>query len=172
MAEPLAIRLVPALHLVPGGDHLHEDEPATDESRTRRRQVTIKDTISEEIQGQDMHQGQGKFVGCFLFRGDIDTSMALPWMRFEPGAFAGYHRHERHDSILYVVSGTGEHCQDGEMCRLEPGDAVLIKAGCPHALKNIGNEGLEVLEFVAQPGDQNPFDSVGEVPMPEAMAAW
>ena len=134
--------------------------------------MTIKARISQQQEGEGMMEGKGRYTGCRLFREEIDPTMLFAYMVFEPGAYAGYHRHDTHDSILHVLSGTAEHYQDGERCTLEPGDAVLIKSG-PHAVKNIGDEGLEIIEFLAHPGGEYPWgSSFTRFPLPAAISDW
>jgi quercetin dioxygenase-like cupin family protein len=110
-------------------------------------------------------------VACQFFQEEIDPSMFFAYMMLEPGAYAGYHQHDTHDSILYILSGTAEHYQDSERCMLEPGDAVLVKSGHPHAVKNIGDKGLEVLEFAAYPEGQH-APGATRLPLPEPIADW
>ena len=135
--------------------------------------MTIKDRFTPQLEGQDMLGGKGKWVARMLFQGEIAPTKACAHMILEPGTYAGYHQHHTQDSILYILSGTAEHYQDGERCILESGDAVLVKSGHPHAAKNIGDTELEVLEFLADPIGENPSgSSVTCLPLPDVLADW
>jgi quercetin dioxygenase-like cupin family protein len=135
--------------------------------------MTIKERIFQQREGEGMLDGKGKYVGCQFFQEDIDPTMLFAYMMFEPGAYAGYHQHDEHDSILYILSGTGEHYQDGERFTLECGDVVLVKSGHAHAVRNTGDRGLEAMEFLAHPGGEHPWGStITSFSLPEAIADW
>ena len=131
--------------------------------------MTIKDKLAEQMEIQDMHDGKGKTLAYGFFQGKIDSSMMFFHMAVEPGAYAGYHRHEGNEEILYIVSGKAENFQDGERCTLEPGDAILVKSGQAHAIKNIGDEDLVVLGFGVSPGARG---AVSNLPRPEEISDW
>ena len=77
-----------------------------------------------------MHDGKGKTLAYAFFQGKIDSSMMFFDLVLEPGAYAGYHRHEGNEEILYIVSGKAENFQDGNRCILGPGDAILVNMYC------------------------------------------
>jgi quercetin dioxygenase-like cupin family protein len=131
--------------------------------------MTIKDKLGEQREIQDLHDGKGKALAYIFFQGKIGSSMGFFDLVLEPGAYAGYHRHEGNEEILYVVSGKAENYQDGERCTLEPGDAILVKSGQAHAVKNIGHEDLKILGFVAIPGGEL---AISNLPRPESLSDW
>ena len=69
------------------------------------------------------------------------ASKAL-WMgmvTLPPGARANAHYHERHETAIYVVKGTGEMWYGvrlEERATFEPGDFIYIGAGVPHVPVN------------------------------------
>ena len=135
--------------------------------------MTLVDRLgdAEEIEG--LLQGQGKCLLYVFFREENAPTMFFGHMAFEPGAYAGYHRHDAHDTILYLLAGTAEHYQEGERRILAPGDAVLIKVGHPHACRNIGDEDLRIVEFGAVLADELPPGRIGvPLPLPADIADW
>jgi len=135
--------------------------------------MTIKDRVGQQQEGQDMVGGKGGYQLYWFFQGETDPSISFINILFQPGAYAGYHRHERHDTILYVLSGVAEHYQEGDLTTLNPGDAVLVRSGNAHAVKNIGDEDLRIIEFFAALTSEDlPSSPVASLPLPEAISDW
>ena len=114
--------------------------------------------------------GKGRAQAHIYFAGKVDAGTLFLQIVLEPGAYAGYHEHVGHDSILYVISGKAENYQDGKRETLLPGDAVLVRSGQAHAVKNIGDEDLKQVEFCVVPGgtidiyaDAKPLDLPAEL---------
>jgi quercetin dioxygenase-like cupin family protein len=137
--------------------------------------MTIRDSVGQQSVFEDGLGGKGKGLGYTFFEGHIGSAMALYHFVVEPGSYAGYHRHEGSGSIMYVLSGTMEHFQEGERCTLKAGDAVLLKSGQAHAIRGIGDEGCRLLEFfyLEVTGDNLDLGSTLTVlPLPEAISDW
>lgn len=54
-----------------------------------------------------------------------------------PGKGHNFHRHPGREELIFVIEGTVEQWVDQDCQILEPGDAVLIPAGCVHASFNL-----------------------------------
>jgi quercetin dioxygenase-like cupin family protein len=135
--------------------------------------MTIIDRVGQQQEIEGLLEGKGECLLYVFFREENAPTMFFGDMAFEPGAYAGYHRHEMHDTILYVLSGTAEHYQEGERRTLKPGDAVLIKSGHPHACRNIGDEDLKIIEFAAiLAGERPPGPGGMPLPLPADIADW
>ena len=85
--------------------------------------------------------------------------------RVPPGGRARAHRHETHETAIYVISGHvvswwGDRLQH----RMEtgPGDLIYIPAGVPHLPVNVGTE-----ECVAVVARTDPHEQESVVLMPE-----
>lgn len=66
--------------------------------------------------------------------------------------------HPGADQWLYVLGGTGRVAIDDRSEQLGPGTVILIEAGEPHAISNMGDTPLEILYIyspVIYPIDQN-----------------
>lgn len=132
--------------------------------------MEFTDRVGKQKQWPNLAGGRGMARFYRFFEGQADPATMFGDIVLEPGAYAGYHRHEGHQSILYVLSGRAECYQEGERCILEPGEAILSKPGQAHAVRNIGDGGLRLLEFNAAVGGKNRDHSL--LPLPEALSDW
>jgi mannose-6-phosphate isomerase-like protein (cupin superfamily) len=84
-------------------------------------------------------------------------------MVIEPGDAEGDagNRHRGVDQWLYVVSGTGSACVNGERVPLRPGVLLLIEQRDRHEIRNTGRALLKTLNYYSPPayskaGDELP----------------
>lgn len=68
-----------------------------------------------------------------------------------PGQSQKAHVHDDQDKICYVVEGRGRFSLDGAEEILEPGEAVVARAGSSHGIANAGDSPLIVLVVVTPP---------------------
>ena len=68
-----------------------------------------------------------------------------------PGQSQKAHVHDDQDKICYVVEGRGRFSVDGADETLEPGEAVVARAGASHGITNAGDSALVVLVVVTPP---------------------
>ena len=68
-----------------------------------------------------------------------------------PGQSQKAHVHDDQDKICYVVEGRGRFSVDGADETLEPGEAVVARAGASHGITNAGDTPLVVLVVVTPP---------------------
>jgi quercetin dioxygenase-like cupin family protein len=68
-----------------------------------------------------------------------------------PGQSQKPHVHADQDKICYVVEGRGRFGVDGAEEILEPGDAIVARAGTSHGITNPGDTPLVVLVVVTPP---------------------
>ena len=64
----------------------------------------------------------------------------------QPGVSIGYHLHDKDTELFYILSGSGEYNDNGELVTVKAGDVTICPAGTCHG---IANKGEEVLELVA-----------------------
>ena len=131
--------------------------------------IVIRDRPGERREVQHAHGGSGSTFVYGFFGEDLDPSIRFADFVIKPAACLGYHQHKDTEEIVYVVSGQMEVFQNGSRCILEPGDAVLMKPGQPHAYRNIGTEDLRILGFFAAP--RGKID-VENLPLPEEISDW
>lgn len=68
-----------------------------------------------------------------------------------PGQQQKVHIHDDQDKICYVLEGRGTFNLDGIEETLEPGDAIVARAGAAHGIANAGAAPLLVLVVVTPP---------------------
>ena len=132
--------------------------------------MATTDRVGKQRELPNLAGGKGMALFYGFFEDQLEPGTMLGDIVIEPGAYAGYHRHEGHQSILYVLSGRAECYQGSERFILGPGDAVLSKPGQAHAIRNIGDEDLRLLEFNAAVAGKKRDHTL--LPLPEAIADW
>lgn len=65
-----------------------------------------------------------------------------------PGSGIGFHVHENESEIYYIIRGKGEFNDNGTVTTVEAGDVTITPSGTGHALKNIGEEPLEIIALI------------------------
>ncbi len=65
-----------------------------------------------------------------------------------PGSGIGYHVHENESELYYIIKGTGEFNDNGTIATVEAGDVTITPSGAGHALKNTGEQPLEIIALI------------------------
>ena len=68
----------------------------------------------------------------------------------EAGSSIGFHRHENEEELFVIVRGCGEIDDNGSIKQVTAGDAILTGNGAGHAVKNTGNQTLEILAVITR----------------------
>ena len=63
-----------------------------------------------------------------------------------PGCSIGFHVHEKDAELFYIIKGTAEYNDGGELRTVSAGDVTICPTGTGHG---IANKTDEVVEFVA-----------------------
>lgn len=72
--------------------------------------------------------------------------------RLEPGASIGVHTHEGNSEIIFIISGTGKVCYDGEYKPVSAGICHYCPMGHTHSLINDSQGDLVFYAVVPQHG--------------------
>lgn len=99
--------------------------------------------------------GEGTLYGEFSHtRNDAPKDWAIKeigWMRLQPGASIGMHKHEVNEDTYIIVSGEGVFTDtEGKETPVKAGDITIARKGDSHALKNTGSEPLIFLDIIGQ----------------------
>ncbi len=70
---------------------------------------------------------------------------AIAQVTLPVGAGIGYHKHEGNCEVIYVVSGVGVCCDDGEEYPVSAGTVTYCPEGHSHSMTNTGDEPLVLL---------------------------
>ena len=101
----------------------------------------------------EMRGGTGSVRIEHLF--EPGTEMKAPTrlcarLLLEPGVSIGFHRHENEEELFFIVRGSGEIDDNGSVRQVNSGDAVLTGNGAGHAVKNTGDDTLEILAVISK----------------------
>lgn len=110
---------------------------------------------ADEMQSEIRHKmrgGEGAVRIEHIFaKEELNSSTRLcARITLEPGSSIGYHEHIAEEEIFYIISGTAEIDDNGTKKEVGPGDAVLTGNGAGHAVRNIGQDNLEMLAVIIQ----------------------
>ena len=64
------------------------------------------------------------------------------------GSKVDYHIHNGESESFYILKGTAEYNDDGEIMTLRAGDYTNTTSGHSHGIKNIGYEPLEFMALI------------------------
>ena len=75
-----------------------------------------------------------------------DKGRLFSKITLNPGCSIGYHVHDKDAELFYLIKGTAEYNDGGELCTVSAGDVMICPTGTGHG---IANKGDEVVELVA-----------------------
>jgi uncharacterized RmlC-like cupin family protein len=111
------------------------------------------------VRGDETYRGK---QGLTYFSGVSAESagsrgLCMHLLEIPPGERARAHLHESHESVVYVLSGTGEMWFGEQLERhvvVGPGDFLFIPAGVPHLPANPGTEAVTAVIARTDPNEQ------------------
>lgn len=66
----------------------------------------------------------------------------------EPGCSIGLHTHDTNAEIYYMLEGTLELNQNGQLCTIQAGDVVFTSDGESHSIANRGDRPAKLLAVI------------------------
>lgn len=109
---------------------------------------------NEEVRTQErdkMYDGSGSVLFNHLLDGPKEMNekgRIFSRTVLKPGCSIGYHVHQNESETYYILSGTGEYDDNGTIVTVHPGDVTFTSSGEGHAIKNIGEEPLELIALI------------------------
>lgn len=104
--------------------------------------------------------------------GEEDFDSDFRWLDLcivKPGAEIGVHSHQVDDEIYFIVKGNATKIVNEQQASVGPGDAILLKCGGSHGLRNRSDQEVHVLVIdLLAPPEANQrllLRSVGAVPL-------
>ena len=93
------------------------------------------------------HGGKGPIYDTFgrLSKEYYKTLWGAFYLILPPGTSIGYHRHDIHEELYYVVKGRARGTVDDVTLDLKAGDTILCPLGSSHGIYNNGAEDLGII---------------------------
>ena len=98
---------------------------------------------------EHMRDGDGTVQITNFITGDAELNgkgRLFARLTLNPGCSIGYHVHETDAELFYIMKGTAEYNDGGEIRTVSAGDVTLCPTGTGHG---IANRGEEIVELVA-----------------------
>ena len=128
--------------------------PATEGFDAGKAQQIFKKDQLITLDKEKVAGGEGTLFGKFSFTRDqaaADQAIKeIGFMRLEPGASIGMHKHAANEDTYIILSGTGTFSDGTTETEVGKGDITLARAGQQHALANTGKEPLLFIDLIAQ----------------------
>lgn len=99
---------------------------------------------------EDMRGGQGavSIRHCFE-KEEMKANVRLcSRLTLPPGVSIGTHRHENEDEVFIITAGTGVLDDGTTETPVQAGDAILTGKGESHAIRNCGDDDLEIVAMI------------------------
>ena len=90
------------------------------------------------------HDGGGPSTGYIFFEKVPDLKFSFRKRVLHKGAAIGYHL-QKTDEVYYILGGAGKMTMNGKVFPVNPGDAILTRAGSSHGLMQTGNSDLTII---------------------------
>ena len=66
----------------------------------------------------------------------------------EPGCGIGYHVHEGDAELFYILKGTAQYSDNGEIVTVSEGDVTICPSGTGHSIHNASDEPVEFIALI------------------------
>ena len=98
----------------------------------------------------NMRGGEGSVtISHYFDKSEFAANLRLcARLTLPPGSGIGSHEHAAEDEVYIVVKGSGILDDGPSQTRVSTGDAVLTGQGGSHAVRNDGDEDLEIIAFI------------------------
>ena len=65
-----------------------------------------------------------------------------------PGCELGWHVHSGDCETYYILSGSGEYSDNGNIVKVGPGDITFVNSGEGHSIKNTGDVPIDIIALI------------------------
>ena len=69
-------------------------------------------------------------------------------IKLNPGCSIGYHIHDKDAELFYIVKGTAEYNDNGEIVTVSAGDVTICPTGTGHCIANRTEEPVELVAVI------------------------
>ena len=77
-----------------------------------------------------------------------DKGRLFAKITLNPGCSIGYHVHEKDAELFYILTGTAEYNDNGEMRTVSAGDVTICPAGTGHGIANRTDGVVELVAVI------------------------
>ena len=77
-----------------------------------------------------------------------DKGRLFAKITLNPGCSIGYHVHEKDAELFYILTGTAEYNDNGEMRTVSAGDVMICPAGTGHGIANRTDGVVELVAVI------------------------
>lgn len=77
-----------------------------------------------------------------------DKGRLFAKITLKSGCSIGYHVHEKDSEIFYILKGTAQYNDNGEVRTVEAGDVTFCPAGTGHGIANNSDETVELIAVI------------------------
>jgi quercetin dioxygenase-like cupin family protein len=92
----------------------------------------------------------------WLFNGELapGAEQTLGYVEIAPGQKNPLHAHPNCEELLYLIEGELDHSLEGEVYRMQPGQAIRVPAGAQHDARNVGATTARMVIIYSDPARQ------------------
>ena len=77
-----------------------------------------------------------------------DKGRLFSKISLKPGCSIGYHVHEKDSELFYILQGSAEYNDNGELRTVSAGDVTICPAGSGHGIENKTDELVELVAVI------------------------
>ena len=100
---------------------------------------------------EHMRGGDGTVIVKKFIRGPEDLcgkGRLFANITLNPGCGIGFHVHEGESELFYIMKGTAEYNDNGEIKTVQAGDVTICPPGTGHGITNRTDEVVEVIAVI------------------------
>ena len=100
---------------------------------------------------EHMREGKGTVEITNLINGPEELCMKgrlFSKILLKPGCSIGFHMHEGESELFFILSGTADYNDNGEIKKVTAGDVTICPQGTGHGIENASEEPVELVAVI------------------------
>ena len=111
-----------------------------------RRKEECREEFREHMRGGD---GTVRLLNLIGSADELNNKGRLfSRLTLNPGCSIGYHTHEEDAELFYILKGTAEYSDNGEIRTVTEGDVTVCPPGTGHGIANRTDEPVEFIALI------------------------
>lgn len=115
----------------------------------------------------ELYERRGGTMRFVHWPGNGSRSVAVHYLRLEPGESFAEHVHDESVDVISVIEGEGELFSGDEVIPIRAGDSILVTPGTPHGARNTGTSTFVSIDVLTPPDPVMYAGLAGQAPSPE-----